>query len=48
MPDPTVNVDDPDPVTEVGLKDADAPDGTPVTLNATFPENPFVAVTVAV
>jgi len=35
-----VIVDDPEGVTDGGLKDAVAPDGSPLTLNATVPANP--------
>ena len=44
----TVIVDDPVPVTVVGLKLAVAPVGSPLTLNPVLPANPFSAVTVAV
>ena len=44
----TLSVVDPDVVTEAGLNVAVAPDGRPVTLNATVPVNPFTGVTVAV
>ena len=43
-----VTVDEPDPLTEVGLKLAVAPAGNPPALNATLPVNPLEAVTVAV
>jgi hypothetical protein len=41
-------VEEPDPLTEVGLKLAPAPVGKPLTLKATAPVNPPDAVTVAV
>ena len=41
-------VEEPEPVTEVGLKLALAPVGKPLTLNATAPVKPPDAVTVAV
>ena len=44
----TERVEEPEPVTEVGLKLAVAPAGKPLTLNATEPVNPPDAVTVAV
>ena len=44
----TVMVDDPVPVTVVGLKLAVAPVGSPFTPNPVLPVNPFSAVTVAV
>jgi hypothetical protein len=44
----TVIVDDPAPLTEVGLKLAVAPVGSPPTVNPVLPENPFCAVTLAV
>jgi hypothetical protein len=44
----TLIVVDPEVVTEVGLNVAVAPAGRPVTLNATFPVNPFTGATVAV
>ena len=44
----TVMVDDPVPVTVVGLKLAVAPVGSPLTPNPVLPVNPFSAVTVAV
>ena len=47
-PDVTVIVDDPDVATDTGLKVAVAPDGSPLTLNVTVPENPVDGVTVAV
>jgi len=44
----TESVEEPEPVTEVGLKLALAPLGRPLTLRATTPVNPPDAVTVAV
>jgi len=44
----TVSVDEPDPVTAVGLNDAVAPAGRPLTLRPIVPVNPVPAVTVAV
>jgi len=44
----TVMVDDPDPEIELGLKLALAPDGNPLTLKLTFPENPLEGVTLTV
>lgn len=44
----TETVEDPEPVTEVGLKLAVAPVGRPLMLKATFPANPPDPVTVAV
>ena len=44
----TVMVDDPVPVTVVGLKLAVAPVGSPLTPKPVLPANPFCAVTVAV
>ena len=41
-------VEDPDVVTDVGVKLAVTPDGNPVTLNVTVPVNPPDGVTVAV
>ena len=41
-------VEEPEPVTEDGLKVTVVPAGGPVTLNTTFPLKPFNAVTVAV
>ena len=46
--DVTVNVEDPDVVTDAGLKLAVAPVGSPLTLNVTVPVNPPDGVTVAV
>ena len=37
----TVRVDDPDPVTEAGTKEAEAPDGEPLIEKLTVSENPF-------
>ncbi len=44
----TVSVVVPDVVTDAGLNDADAPDGTPETANVTAPLNPPEGVTVNV
>ena len=44
----TVKVEDPEPLTEAGLKPAVAPAGTPLTLSPTLPLNPFTAPTFAV
>ena len=44
----TVSVVEPDVVTDAGLNEAVAPDGSPLTLNVTGPLNPVPAVTVAV
>lgn len=44
----TVMVDEPVPVTEVGLKEALAPVGKPVAVRTVLPVNPFKAVIVAV
>lgn len=41
----TVSVDEPDPVTEPGTNDADAPAGTPLTEKVTVSVNPFNAPT---
>jgi hypothetical protein len=41
-------VDDPGAATETGLNEAEAPDGSPVTLNDMLPVNPPVVVTVVV
>jgi len=41
----TDSVEDPEPVTELGLKLTVAPEGNPVMLNATFPLNPLEGVT---
>ena len=41
----TDRVEDPEPVTELGLKLAVAPEGNPVTLKVTFPVNPLEGVT---
>jgi hypothetical protein len=41
-------VEDPDVVTDAGVKLAVTPDGSPLTLNATVPVNPPDGVTVAV
>jgi hypothetical protein len=45
---PTVNVDDPWPVTELGLKLALELSGNPRTLNVTVPLKPLIAAMVAV
>ena len=42
----TVSVEEPEPLTEVGLKLAVTPAGRPLTEKFTVPEKPFVAVTV--
>ena len=44
----TVIVDEPDVVTDAGLKLAVAPDGSPLALKVTVPEKPPEGVTVAV
>ena len=44
----TLRVEEPEPVTEVGLKVPVAPVGNPVTLRVTTPVKPFRAPTVAV
>ena len=44
----TFNVEEPAPLIDAGVKLADAPDGSPVALNATVPVNPFWAVVVTV
>ena len=44
----TVNVEDPDPLTEAGLKLADAPLGKPLTPRLTEPVNPLSEPTLAV
>ena len=41
----TDSVEDPEPVTEFGLKLAVAPEGNPLTLKVTFPLNPLEGVT---
>jgi hypothetical protein len=41
-------VEEPDVVTEVGLNEALAPVGSPLTLKATVPVKPFAGVIVAV
>jgi hypothetical protein len=41
-------LEEPDPVTVVGLKLGVAPEGNPVTLKPTAPENPFVPVMLTV
>jgi len=37
----TVRVEEPDPVTEAGAKDAEAPEGKPPTVKLTVSEKPF-------
>ena len=44
----TVTAVDPDATTDGGLNEADAPDGSPVTLKVTVPVKPDPGVTVAV
>jgi len=44
----TLSVDEPEPLTEVGLNVVVTPVGTPLTLSATLPMNPLSAPTVAV
>jgi len=44
----TVIVEEPEPLTEVGLNVALAPDGSPLALKVTAPANPFTAAIVAV
>ena len=44
----TVSVEEPDPFTEVGLKFALAPEGSPLTLKFTAPLKPPVADVVTV
>ncbi len=44
----TVNVEDPPPVTDVGLKLADVREGSPLTENPTVPLKPLLGVTVTV
>ena len=44
----TLSVEEPEPVTEVGLKVPVAPVGNPVTLSVTTPVKPFRVPTVAV
>jgi hypothetical protein len=44
----TVNVDEPEPDTDVGLKLAVAPDGNPLTLKFTVPVNPPEGLTFTV
>jgi hypothetical protein len=41
-------VEEPEPLMEVGLKLALAPEGKPLVLNATTPESPFCEVTMTV
>ena len=44
----TLKVVEPDALTDAGLNEAVAPDGSPLTLNVTVPVKPVPAVTVAV
>ena len=44
----TLNVDEPEPLTEVGLNVAVAPVGTPLTLKLTVPRKQLTAPTLAV
>jgi hypothetical protein len=44
----TVSVEEPEPLREVGLKLALAPEGKPLALKATVPVNPFCGVAVTV
>jgi hypothetical protein len=44
----TVNVEEPEPVTELGAKDPLALAGNPLTLKETLPVNPLLGVIVAV
>jgi hypothetical protein len=44
----TLSVVEPDPVSEAGLNEAVAPEGSPVTLNFTVPLNPDAGVSVVV
>jgi hypothetical protein len=44
----TLSVVEPEVLTDAGVNEAVAPDGNPVTLNATVPLKPVPAVTVAV
>ena len=44
----TVKVEEPEPVTEAGLKEPLAPEGRPLTLKETLLLKPFCALTVAV
>ena len=44
----TVMVEEPDVLIEAGVNVAVAPLGSPLTLKATIPENPFTGVTVTV
>jgi hypothetical protein len=41
----TVSADEPDPVTEAGTKDPEAPDGNPLTEKLTVSAKPFNALT---
>ena len=40
-----MSVEEPDPVTEAGLNEDAAPEGTPPALNETTPLNPAIATT---
>ena len=44
----TVKVEEPDPVTEAGTKEAEAPEGKPLTEKLTVSENPFKGLMEAV
>jgi hypothetical protein len=44
----TLNVEEPEPLTEVGLNEVVTPVGTPLTLSATLPLNPLSAPTLTV
>jgi len=44
----TVRVEEPEPVTEVGLNTPVVPEGSPLTPSMTVPVNPFSGATVAV
>jgi hypothetical protein len=44
----TESVEDPEVTSEIGLKVAVVPEGSPLTLNETFPLNPFNAETLTV
>jgi hypothetical protein len=44
----TASVDEPEPVTELGVNDAVAPDGRPMTPRLATPVNPLIDATVAV
>src|SRR5262249_28051575 len=45
VPGVTIKLDEPVPTTEVGLKEDEAPEGTPLTLNETAPLKPLVPTT---